>query len=254
MSNRAPAPRPGTRPPSAPRASARWSEPASARDRRCTAPPVPTTAPRRASPWRGAGAGRRRCRAPPPPACRWPRPARRACWSRWCRGNSPSRSAPACPSSPSRTAGRSPARAPAKRLCRERVERQARRQHQALLRARDRDVDAPFIHAEISRGQARDRVHHQQGRVARIVDRLAHIGDAGWCSPSRSRCAPHRPRGSRDRYPPARSWIASGFAPARQSLSITSGIQPDPGGQLVPQRTRNARSRTSAPGRRASRC
>ena len=64
------------------------------------------------------------------------------------------------------------------RLVADRVERQARRQHQALLRAGDGDVDAPFVVAVVDRGERRDRVDHQQRRMAGAVDRLAHVGDA----------------------------------------------------------------------------
>ena len=63
------------------------------------------------------------------------------------------------------------------RLGRQRVEADARRQHQALLRAADRDVDAPFVVPVVGAGQAGDGVDHQQRRVAGVVDRAAHRGD-----------------------------------------------------------------------------
>ena len=53
------------------------------------------------------------------------------------------------------------------------VQAQARRQHQALLGAADGHVDAPLVVPVVDRGQRRDRVHHQQRRVAGAVDRLA---------------------------------------------------------------------------------
>ena len=59
------------------------------------------------------------------------------------------------------------------RLVADRVERHAGRQHQALLRAADGDVDAPFVVPVIGRGQRRDGVDHQKRRVAGGVDRLA---------------------------------------------------------------------------------
>src|SRR3546814_8133393 len=50
--------------------------------------------------------------------------------------------------------------------------------HEALLRAGDGDIDAPLVVAVVDRRQRRDGVDHQQGRVAGLVDRLAHLGDA----------------------------------------------------------------------------
>ncbi|KAF1036862.1 MAG: hypothetical protein GAK34_03270 [Delftia tsuruhatensis] len=63
------------------------------------------------------------------------------------------------------------------RTRRQRVEADAGRQHQALLRAADGHVHAPFVMAVVGAGQARDGVHQQQGRVARRVDGPAHGGD-----------------------------------------------------------------------------
>ena len=63
------------------------------------------------------------------------------------------------------------------RLVADRVERHAGRQHQALLRAADRDVDAPLVMAVVGRGERRDGVDHQQRRMAGRVDRLADLGD-----------------------------------------------------------------------------
>ena len=69
------------------------------------------------------------------------------------------------------------------RLGRDRVEAQAGRQHQALLRAGDGHVHAPLVVPVVDRAQGRDRVDHQQGRVACPVDgpadRLDLAGDAG---------------------------------------------------------------------------
>ena len=62
-------------------------------------------------------------------------------------------------------------------LRRERIEADARRQHQALLRAADGDVHAPFVVPVIGAGQARDAVDHQQRRMAGGVDGLAHRRD-----------------------------------------------------------------------------
>ncbi len=50
-------------------------------------------------------------------------------------------------------------------------------QHQALLRAADAHVHAPFVHAKIDAGQGADRIHEQQRRVLDAVHRLAHGGD-----------------------------------------------------------------------------
>ncbi len=60
------------------------------------------------------------------------------------------------------------------RARRQRVEADARRQHQALLRAADRHVHAPFVVPVVGAGEARDRVHHQQRRMLRGVDRAPH--------------------------------------------------------------------------------
>ena len=53
------------------------------------------------------------------------------------------------------------------------VERHAGRQHQALLRAADGDVDAPFVVPVVGRGQRGDGVDHQQRRMAGRIDGLA---------------------------------------------------------------------------------
>ena len=71
-----------------------------------------------------------------------------------------------------------PVFADGQRLRADRVEAEARRQHQALLRAGDRDVHAPGLVFVVHRGEGGDGVHHQQRRVAAAVDRLAHGGDA----------------------------------------------------------------------------
>ena len=65
------------------------------------------------------------------------------------------------------------------RARRNRVEADAGRQHQALLRAADGDVDAPFVVAQIGRAEAGDRVDEEERRMVRRVDRLAHGGDVG---------------------------------------------------------------------------
>ena len=56
-------------------------------------------------------------------------------------------------------------------------EAKARRRHQALLRARHRDVHAPVVHVERHAAERGHRVHHQQCVVARGADRLADRGD-----------------------------------------------------------------------------
>ena len=65
------------------------------------------------------------------------------------------------------------------RLVADRVERHAGRQHQALLRAADRDVHAPFVVAIVGRGEGGDGVDHEQRRMTGGVDRLADLGDRG---------------------------------------------------------------------------
>ena len=63
------------------------------------------------------------------------------------------------------------------RLVADRIERHAGRQHQALLRAADGDVDAPLVVAVVGRGERRDGVDQEQRRMAGGVDRLADFGD-----------------------------------------------------------------------------
>ncbi len=53
----------------------------------------------------------------------------------------------------------------------------AGRQHQPLLRASDDDIDAPFVGAEIHRGERGDHVDQVEGRVAGGVDRAAQRRD-----------------------------------------------------------------------------
>src|SRR5436190_595023 len=72
----------------------------------------------------------------------------------------------------------SSAHARRERLLADGIEPPARRQHQALLRARDRHVDAPFRLAIVHRGERRNRVDHEQRRVPDTVDRLANERDA----------------------------------------------------------------------------
>ncbi len=63
------------------------------------------------------------------------------------------------------------------RLGAHRIEAEARRQHQALLRAADGDVDAPLVVAVVDRGERGDGVDHEEGRVARPIDRPADLLD-----------------------------------------------------------------------------
>ena len=103
--------------------------------------------------------------APLPAASRAPRAGRRAGWWRACRGRSRLRwrLSIGCPVPVG-------ARQPrclrgGQRLLRDRVEAEARREHQALLRAADGDVDAPLVVAVVDRGQRGDRVDQQQRGV-----------------------------------------------------------------------------------------
>src|SRR5438309_6615556 len=68
------------------------------------------------------------------------------------------------------------------RLGRDAVERQPRRQHQPLLRAGYRDIDAPFVVPVVDRSERRNRVDHVKGRMAGGIDGAAHVADAG-CNP-----------------------------------------------------------------------
>src|SRR5262249_33911851 len=52
------------------------------------------------------------------------------------------------------------------RLLAHRVERHAGRQHQALLRAADRDIDAPLVVAIVGRSKRGDGIDQKQRRMA----------------------------------------------------------------------------------------
>ncbi len=58
------------------------------------------------------------------------------------------------------------------------IERQARGQHQAFLRAGDGDVNAPLVVTVIDRGERGDRVDHVERGMARGIDRLSDRTDA----------------------------------------------------------------------------
>jgi hypothetical protein len=64
------------------------------------------------------------------------------------------------------------------RLLAQRVEGQAGRQHQALLRAADGDVDTPFVVAVVDRAERADRVDEKKRGMAGPVDRRPYLGDA----------------------------------------------------------------------------
>ena len=67
------------------------------------------------------------------------------------------------------------------RLFGDRVEAEARRQHQALLRAGNGDVDAPGVVLVFQRAEAGNGVDHQQRRMLGAVEQLAdflRMGDA----------------------------------------------------------------------------
>ena len=69
------------------------------------------------------------------------------------------------------------------RLLRHAEDGEARRHHEALLRARDADVHAPFVHAEVDGGERAHGIDEEQGRVVCLVHGAAHggniAGDAG---------------------------------------------------------------------------
>ena len=105
------------------------------------------------------------------------RRGRAASGSPACRGRSRSCSWSACRPRPRTTSAAFEVLAAASALSLDRVERHAGRQHQALLRAADGDVDAPFVVAVVGRGERGDGVDHEQRRMAGGVDRLADLGD-----------------------------------------------------------------------------
>src|SRR3954454_17098436 len=59
-----------------------------------------------------------------------------------------------------------------------RVKAEAGRQHQPLLRAPDRDIDAPFVMPVVDRAERGNRIDHEQRRVPRLIDRGTDLGDA----------------------------------------------------------------------------
>ena len=63
------------------------------------------------------------------------------------------------------------------RLFAHRIEGQARRQHQPLLRAGHGDVDTPFAVPVVDRGQRGNGVHHQKRGVLCAVDGATHCRD-----------------------------------------------------------------------------
>ena len=96
-----------------------------------------------------------------------------------CRGRSPSRCSPAISAaSPSTRAAAARSRDAASAFSLTALNAETGRQHQALLRAADRHVDAPLVMAEVDRGQRGDRVDDQQRGMAGGVHRRADLGDA----------------------------------------------------------------------------
>ncbi len=81
----------------------------------------------------------------------------------------------ACRPTTSRSAAASPSSTPRCAFCGDRVEREPRRKHQALLRAADGDVDFPLVVAIVDRAERGDGVDHEQRRMAGAVDRVAHV-------------------------------------------------------------------------------
>ena len=60
---------------------------------------------------------------------------------------------------------------------RQRVERQARRQHQALLRSGHGDIDTPFIMPVVDRGKRGNRINEKKRAMAGSIHRLPHLAD-----------------------------------------------------------------------------
>ena len=63
------------------------------------------------------------------------------------------------------------------RLARNRVEAHAGGKHQPLLRTGDGDVHSPFIMAIVDGTERRDRVHHEEGGMMRLIHDPAKFGD-----------------------------------------------------------------------------
>ena len=65
------------------------------------------------------------------------------------------------------------------RFGRKRHDAEARREHEAFLRASDGDIHAPVVKAEIHAGDGADTIHEQERRVRSCIERFAHIGHVG---------------------------------------------------------------------------
>ena len=63
------------------------------------------------------------------------------------------------------------------RLLRDAEDGEARGHHEALLRTRHADVDAPFIHAEVDGGERRHGIDEEQCGMVGGIHRLAHAGN-----------------------------------------------------------------------------
>ena len=157
----------------APRSASR-----STRARRRRAPRGPSRARPRAWRRRGGRGGRTRSRAPPRAASRAPRAGRRAGSSPTCRASSRPALASMIGSQSQYERGSSRRCDAASAFSETALKLEPGRQHQALLRAADGDVDAPLVVAVVDRAERRDRVDEQQRVVAGGVDRRADLRHA----------------------------------------------------------------------------
>ena len=132
----------------------------------------PRRAPRRARPRPSAGGARRPAAGPRRAACPATRSGRTAGWCWACRASSRPCSSRRSRPRPRRHAAASPSSLASSAFGRQRVEADARRQHQALLRAADGDVDAPLVVAVVGAGRP---------------EMVSTISSAGWPAASIAR-------------------------------------------------------------------
>ncbi len=189
-------------------------------------------------------------------ASRAPRAGRRAGWSPACTGSSRSRWSRSSRSQSQYERGSFAACRRGERLGADRVERQARRQHQPLLRAADGDVDAPFVVAVVDRAErARScRPCSSAGWPARSI--AARIGAMRDVTPVDVSLWTTQHRLDRVLAGPRRASPRSraGSTPWRQSPGTKSTTRPSRSRHLAATASRSGRSRTSARGRRATAC
>ena len=138
------------------------------------------------------------------------------------------------------------------RLLRDRVEAEAGRQHETLLRATDADVDLPFVMPVVDRPERGDGVDHQQRGMSGPVDRGADVADTAGGA-GRGLVVDDHHRLDRVRGILLRAWprSAAGSAPRRQSPAMKSTSMPQAAPPSAATGSRSGRSPPSGPCRPA---